>query len=342
MRENITNLIVIDAINKQEDIGLLYGKLGAAIYSFEHTDAFDSNQKNKKFAENLIKVVYEKINDQMNMSISNGLPGMGLGFNFLVGQSYVEGNIDAVLEDIDNLIYKRIAYINKGDEVSTIGLIEVLIYLSVRFQKGLKNQINRSIFNNLATKIIDLIYINRTEYFYNEPVSFSVYYPIALYLFALGRFYKLGIHTFRIQKILEEISTKLFGMMPLLQANKLTLLYAISSINQILHIEGWQEYAKLLKSHLSIDWILSHEIRNKQIFFTDGAAGIYMLLYFYNRENEDKFEFDEQIFYNKITSSLIWDKFESDSKFLSQRIGLDGYLGLKILLGHLQHKIAKP
>ena len=296
MRESITYSTLVDAIDKQEDIGLLYGKLGAAIYTFQGVAISGSDQINNKFAEGLIKKIYEEINDQMNTSISNGLSGIGLGFGYLVEQSYIKGNLDNALEDIDNLIYKRIAYLNNGQKVSRIGLIEILIYLSVRLEKGLKNKMNRYIFENLAIKIINFIYINRTETFYDEPISFSLYYPLPLYLFALGKFYKLGIHTFRIQKILEEMSKRLFSTRPLLHANKLTLLCAISSINHTIQLEGWQEYANFIKEELSINIILTHEIKNKQIFFTEGVGGIYLLLYFYNRENEDKFELNKQLF----------------------------------------------
>lgn len=330
---------LIEAIEKQEIMGLLYGKIGIAIYSFCNANN-NSSLLNTSLGQELTALTCEKINDRMDFSLSYGLAGIGIGLDYLIKQSYVEGNVDEVLEEIDNLLFKKAAYISNNDEkVEMLSLIEVLFYLSFRFENGLKNKVNRAIFEDLVIKLINYIYINRTEDLYNEPIPFSLYNPLALFLRVLARFHKLGIYTFRIEKILAEMKFYIFSRIPVLHGNKLMLLYAVRAIYNTTHKKGWKEYSELIENRLSIHTILSDEMKDKNIFFTDGLAGICVLLELYNKENSDTINVEYESFYNRIANSLIWKEFESDPEFLKKRIGLDGYLGLQQLLTHLKSKI---
>ena len=326
---------LIETIKKQTDPGLFQGKMGIALYAY----CVNDKRITTKLADRLIDQLYKDSENLNLINISQGLPGIGLGLDYLMRHNYLEGNSDTILEDIDNSIFRNTAYLTKNDKVQLPGLTEVLLYLSIRLKYGLKRSANRILFELLATKLINYIYTHRTEGWYNEPIPFSLYYSVPMYLVTLARIHRLNIYTTRIEKILKEMQPFLFAQLPLLHSNKLTLLYAIRAVCKQIQWKEWEDYAQLLSTQLSIESILSEEMKNKNVLFTDGVAGIYLLLYLYNQENEEKLQIDHQLFHDRIEASLIWQQFEADDEFLKAHVGLNGYLGLQLLLIHLQSKL---
>lgn len=324
-----------EILKKQKAVGLAYGKMGIAIYLYHQSGKNSQNKLDETLAEELVQEIYSNINDKYPLNLFNGLCGIGIGLDYLVRKSYVDGEVDDILEEIDNLVFQRTGY-----EIRDITeLYDILFYLIIRFENGLKHRDNRLIFENLAIRLIDTIYLNRNEDFYEESIPFSYNYRLALYLYILGRFHQLNVYTYRIERLLEEMSGRVFSRIPVLQANRLTLLYPVRIVAKTLSQKKWHDYADFLENHLSLDHIMNKEMKNKNIFFSDGIALIYVLLSLYNRDNNQKIKMDPKTVYQKITNSLIWRKFRTDPAFLSQRIGLDGYLGLTMILDSIKSQM---
>ncbi len=324
-----------EIIKEQKMIGLAYGKMGIALYLYQQSKKSSQKELNEDLAEELVQEVYESISEKFPLNLLNGLCGIGIGLNYLIKQSYLEGDIDTILEDIDNLIFQNTAY-----ELKTVTeLFDILFYLIIRFENGLKKKEGRLIFENLAIRLIDTIYLSRKEDFYEESIPFSFNYNLVLYLYILGRFHQMKIYTYRIERLLEEMSGRIFSRIPILHANRLALLYPVRMISKTINQKKWSDYADFLENSLSMEQIISKEMKNKNIFFTDGIALVYILLYLYNKENDQKIEINHKAFYQKITTSILWEKFQNNPIFLQQRIGLDGYLGLTILLDFIKSQM---
>ena len=78
-------------------------------------------------------------------------------------------------------------------------------------------------------------------------------------------------------------------------------------------------------------------MKDRNVFFTDGAAGIYLLLKACN-EKEENIPFNVQDFYEKIIYSEIWNLLEKNQDFFEKHAGLDGYCGLIMLLDYMENQ----
>ncbi len=84
--------------------GLLNGKTGLAIYFFQYA-RYSGNKKYDTFARDLIDEVAEEINALTPVHFRDGLCGIGWGIIYLIRNHFLEGNIDEILEDIDEAIF---------------------------------------------------------------------------------------------------------------------------------------------------------------------------------------------------------------------------------------------
>lgn len=320
---------------EKDDLSLFYGKMGACIYYYCLQNG-QSKSLSMKFADELIEQIYEKINEHMLVGIEQGIAGIALGTNFLIKYAYVKGNPDIVLEEIDNLIYKTIAYDENRNIINLNEFCEILYYLSIRLEQKYKDATNQHLFTELSIKIIDHIYMSRDMSFYKEPLPYNIHFLLANYLFVTNRFFHLGIHRKRIYKIWQEMRPFIFCQIPYLQANRLLLMYAVQQISNTLQENDWKEYSNLLRTQFSLDNLLNNELKDKNIFFSDGLSGIYLILNFYNSISPSPIHIDYQYIYNKIMSSSIWEHL--NETYLLNRIGLDGFFGVKLLLPYLKTK----
>ena len=107
-----TKALYLDRLAKQwmlqesftDNIGLLNGKTGLAVFFFRYA-RYSGNKLYETFAGDLIDEVLEEINAQTPLNFKDGLCGIGWGFDYLVKNNFLEGDIDEILEDLDNLIF---------------------------------------------------------------------------------------------------------------------------------------------------------------------------------------------------------------------------------------------
>lgn len=328
---NIEN--VKDEIRRSGNIGLFYGKTGASIVAF-----MLQNQNvglNKQFAEELLTDVFNKINDNMPLNISQGISGIGLGINFLIQNGYVEGNADYVLKEIDEILFKRIVYYGKNDKIDCIGLCEILFYILVRLKTGLKNKMERIVFSEFAKKIFNLIYFGKGLDFYEEPLPYNVHYPMPFFLYLCSYMYGMGIYKNRINHILEEMKPMVCSRTPFLHCNRLTLMTSILHVANSTEDSDWFEYLNLLHNGFSFEKILKEEKGCKQVFFTDGLLAIYLVAQDYIKNcNLEKYNLTiPDALYAHLSQALQFMDFEQLKK--NGRIGLDGVLGV-LLFGNLR------
>ena len=314
---------------KSENIGLFYGKTGASVISFILQNK--NVGLDKQFAEELLTDVYGKISANMPLNISQGISGIGLGINYLIQNKYVEGRADYVLKEVDEILFKKIVYYDKNDNIDCMGLCEILFYILVRLKTGLKNKMERTVFKEFAKKIINLIYIGKRIDFFEEPLPYKIFYPLPCFLYLCSYMYDMNIYRNRIVHILEEIKTMAFSRVPFLHCNRLTFMNAVLHVVNSTKDSDWYEYLGILHNTFSFDKILSEETGYKQVFFYDGLLGIYLTALDYNRNcNIEKYNISIPDFLQiRLFNALQLSDFDQIEK--NERIGLDGILGILLV-----------
>lgn len=312
---------------KSKNIGLLYGKTGASIASFLLQDSHIG--LDKRYGEELLTEVFDQISENMPLNISQGLAGIGLGINYLIKRHYVEGNPDHVLKEIDEILFKRIVYYGEKDNIDCMGLSEILFYFLIRLKTGLKNKMERAIFVEFAKKALNMIYMGKKLDFFEEPLPYSIYYPLPCFLYLCSFMYDMNIYTNRINHILEEIKAIVFSRVPFLNCNRLTMMASVLHVAKSTKDSDWYDYLSLLHNAFSFDKMLEEEIGNKQIFLTDGLLGISLIANDYNKNcSQEKYSITVPDIRPLVSQSLRLREFEQPNE--EARLGLDGLLGIML------------
>lgn len=150
----IANLLFINSQNIKE-VGLLDGKLGAAIYLYEYARHF-----NKSGYHDLADFIICETLNQLNKSelthdVYKGISGIGWGIEYLIKNGFIEGDSDEVLMDFDSRIQ---SFINAMESCEVAHLYDLVslkefmlsvdVYIFMRSSKNINNIDNvKKIFN---------------------------------------------------------------------------------------------------------------------------------------------------------------------------------------------------
>ena len=317
-------------------IGLYNGKMGLCIYFYELAH-LTSKKKYNVFAEKLLEDVIKNIYENTTVDTENGLTGICMAINYLLDKGYVKGNPNYVLKDLDDkiiksLLFSRIFEHEKKPNLSILNsLLGNIVYLTIRLQNTKLNNNERNTMQNVIIENINKIESLEVEKF-TEPTFFSTTeYFTPLYLQSLQRIYQLNFYDYKIEKIVEGISSHILYQYPVNKANRMLICQTMNEAAAIFkNIKGWDEHIEALRQHLDIPQII-HEFRNKNMAFSNGLCGFYYLLKKTGRGNGYK-----DLFLNKISNSDIWDLLSEDKDILKAPIGLyDGISGVILTYLHI-------
>lgn len=122
--QRIANVLLLNA-SFIENLGLLNGKLGIAIF-FYHYSRYTGNKIFEDYAGELIDEIYEEINTNTPVDFANGLTGIGWGIEYLVKNGFIEADTDEALADVDNTVYRSSLYrpflLENGNDLFGYGL----------------------------------------------------------------------------------------------------------------------------------------------------------------------------------------------------------------------------
>lgn len=319
------------AFKKDVPIGLATGKLGFCIYFYFLSRHCDN--KYKKIAERLLKSIYTDFGTIKSIDPRNGLPGIALGFSYLIDKKYVNGDINTILKDIDDYIFLSLTSSNHYNVISQLNTIYLLIYLVNRYKRQKANNESQYLMQELIIHTINLLYQKIDLTTFEEPPNYQVDYPLPLFLYALSSAYHEGIYNHKIIKILEEFSPKILSTMPILHANRLYLLWGMG-VSSNLNIKGWSDHIKRLRTFLNVNTALTQELVDKNIFFKDGFPSIYMLLHssrvFFDRK---ELSLHKKTILDRISNSEMWILLKDNPDLFSTKTGLyDGYCGVSMFV----------
>lgn len=123
----ITKEILTSTLHKSNN-GLLSGKMGIAIFLF-HYARYSHDEQIEEDAFDLVSQIIENLDISL-IDYKTGLSGIGVGIEYLIQQSFLEGNSDEVFEDFDEILSTQIC--SQKLYLSTHNLLDLERYFQMR------------------------------------------------------------------------------------------------------------------------------------------------------------------------------------------------------------------
>ena len=89
-----------------DNLGLFHGKIGIVLF-FAHYAKYSANSLYDDFAGELLKEIYDDVDSSISIDFENGLSGIGWGINYLLQHSFMPGDANEILGDLDKIIMER-------------------------------------------------------------------------------------------------------------------------------------------------------------------------------------------------------------------------------------------
>ena len=318
--------------------GLFHGKMGFSVYFF-HLSKIKSNPEYQSIAEQLLdEILQHNLSSNHPIDVEDGLAGVGLGVTWLVKNQFVEGDLNEILEDIDNSIYRRLAFQENSAHFSPTQLLHLTGYLYIRLKEQTDANL-RTVYQDLIIKVLNILFTKIDDDFLNESYSFSVYhYQLPVWLWLISRLLGANFYNYRIYKILDDLQLRILSRFPLLHSNRLFLLWGMLHLMPHLHHESWNKYIRLMYREISLDEILENEMKDRKMFISNGLSMIYILLHSINSNfPEYRIPFDPQTIYDKLQNSDAWNALLERDYFYQIHHGLlNGFPGVQLVLSHIK------
>lgn len=320
------------------NVGLLYGKLGMGIFFFKLAQE-TQNEVHSEMAEKQVEEVYNFIAEgSVPMDFENGLAGIASGICFLVKNGFVEADLDEILEEVDDRIFKYlIANMEKIPFNLKQGLLGYLLYALNRYEviKNSEDDTNKYIFKRIGADLINRIghLIEEEKFQSREPLLFNVFWDLPILLILLTQAKKLNINPVKIDRILDYLSPMVASLIPRLHSNRLYLLLGIEYLLNETEYSELREHADFLRGIIKPSQIIDEECKNLNILVQDGISGLdFIARRLGSVTGNNALQFPEEQVFNKIADSVCWEELDFYKGFKNS-IGLfSGLSGIGMLL----------
>ncbi len=326
------NNTLISSIDQNTSLDFATGKL--CIYFYILSD-YKKNQY-QKIAGKLLDDVFNSVDSINSIDLKYGLPGIGLGIRYLIDKKYVNGNVNQVLKDIDDKVFKSLCNTTLVDSYDPLFLIYQLYYISVRLEDQKPGSESGYLFQELAIQTINQLYAKIDIQFFKEPMIYMFENTLPLFLIVLSKIYPLIPYKDKIKKILDEYSYEVLSIYPKLHVNRLYLWYGMSRIAGFYNNEAWIKHTDLLKKDIDLKNIINHELKNRNVFFANGLGSVLFFINEYSRQTGiNELENHKKDIMQKIESSDVWELAINDSAYLIKNWGLhNGICGALLAFKH--------
>lgn len=331
------NTMLLESVDATYPLGLAQGQMGICIY-FYYLSQIEQNEEYQTIAEQLLDDTLNKLSLTSSISVENGLAGIALGVTHLINAGFVEGDVNDLLEEIDSVIFKRLAFLPLDSSYKKEELLHLLFYLTVRLTDQ-TDENDRYIFRGLIIKVINIFANDLKDDFFDESFSFSLYhYHLPLFTYICACLLEHNFYNDRIYKILEEFELKILSRFPVLHANRLFLLCGMLPLIPYMRNTEWGVHTDLLQKEIDLQVIIDKEMKNKHIFVSNGLSMIYLFLYYLEKNYpKNKISFSSQYLYEKIIASEAWESLFRHDYFFNIHCGLlNGFPGVQLVLSHIQ------
>lgn len=315
---------------------LMSGDIGMALFLYylqSKTDDVKYTDMAKKILDNIVS----KISNKSSLEIFNGVTGVALSVILLNNKGFVDDNIDDVLGDIDDYVYRRtVEVLEKYKQKYENTCLDILFYLAIRFNRC-HNQEQKEIFSKLWFALFNKLYQNLSPDFFIEPIPSAIKYKMAQFIMVSTLGVKMNPDfKSRISKIFTELSNFVFSYFPQLQFNRLILYSALTSAVKVIDLDTkWKNYLDRLMSSISIKYIIEYEILPNDLFLTHGLCCLFFLLKHLNVTISK--DIAEAFFVKIKTSELTKCRYEDGARL--KFYGLDGVLSVIMVLVDLKPEL---
>ena len=259
--------------------GLLNGKLGLSIYFF--TLARETKkQEYQKILEGLIGEVYEAVDEStFPADIEDGLAGVAWGICYLTRNNFVNADLDEILSEVDDRIYKYLVEnIQKLPVNIKQGILGYLFYYIYRLKNttGSGNKNNEYIFRMICTDLINRLgqMIEEDRLQNREPILFTVFWDLPILLMLLAEARKLHINPNKIDRVLDYLTPMIISLYPNRHGNRLYLLLGMEHIlNELPGLE-WRVHADFIRQGIDLSRIIDEECKNLDVLIMNGVSGL--------------------------------------------------------------------
>lgn len=323
-------------------IGLADGKMGLCLY-FYYLSRWKGKEEYKQIAEKLLDDIVNNLSDTMDITVESGLAGMSIGISHLIKEKFIEGDINDILEDVDSIIFKKLAFLVYKDAKKRIlkaELIHLLYYLHLRYTEQSSVE-DKYFFQELMIKTIEMFKEDLQDEFFSEPFSFSLRdFHLPFFLHTISKIYELNIYRGRIAKIMEEYINRIVSLYPVSQANRLYFLWGLISIKPCFpdYEKEIDSHIRLLREGVDIDYIVNTELRNQDVYIARGLSSVYLLLFYLQMKHPTySIDYNPQLFFTRIRNSEVWSALLDRELYFHRHDGLfDGFPGVYLTLLHIE------
>jgi len=319
-------------------VGLFHGKMGLSIYLYQ-LSKIESNPEYQSIAEQLLdEILLRDLSSNHPIDVEDGLAGVGLGVSWLLKNGFIEGDLNELLEVIDDMIFRRIAFQENQSLFSPTQLLHLTGYLYIRLKEQTDANL-RTLYQDLIIKVLNMLYAKIDDDFLNESYAFSAYhYQLPVLLWVVSKLLETGFYNYKIYKMLDDLRLRTLSRFPLLHSNRLFLLWGMLHLMPYVHHVSWINYIRLLYREINLDEILENEITDRKIFISNGLSMIYILLHSINTNfPEYQIPFAPQTIYNKLQNSDAWNAMLERDYFFQIHHGLlNGFPGVQLVLSHIK------
>lgn len=337
LREKLINRL-LHSLDGNFPLGLTYGKMGVCIYLYQ-LERFGETNHYKVMADKILDDILGEISSIESLNVEEGLAGIALGITFLVREKHIEADLNFLLKDIDDLIYKHLAFHENKNLIPIKDLLGYIYYFNIRLEEN-PNKQDQYIFENIIASLVEYLFENTKENIWDDYDTFSIYYyELPLLLFVFSNLLKKDIYTSRILHILDEWKIRIITRLPLLQMNRLYLLWGMLAIKPFLQDIDFIQYTDRIKKNIDIELLIKKEIKPKNLFISNGFSLLYILLILINKNYPSyNFVYDKNRIVNLIETSPAWKELDENPSFYRIHRGLlNGFLGVDLVL--LSNKI---
>lgn len=332
LSEQLINRL-ISSLDGDFPLGLTYGKMGVCIYFYQMERLGKTNQY-RVIGDKVLDDVLTEISSVESLNLEEGLTGIALGLIFLVRRKYIEANLNELLVEVDDLIYKYLMFHENKSIIPVKDILGYIYYFNIRLEE-ISSEQDQLVFKDVIAYLVECLYENVDENIFNDYDKFSVYYyqqPLLFFIFA-GLLEK-GIYTSRIFHILNEWKMRLITRIPLLHMNRLYLLWGMLAIKPFLKDTDFIQYVDRIKRSVDIKYLIEREINAKNIFVSNGYSLLFVLLKWIDKKYPlYSFAYDENQIINRIRTSPAWKDLQEIPSFYRIHRGLlNGFLGVDLLL----------
>ncbi len=275
----ITQIIKQSRLNG-ENYAFLHGNAGLCFF-FYHLARSTNNPEYEELADNLLDKTFDNLNTAALSDFENGLAGIGWAVEYLVQNGFAEGDMDEILEEVDNKVFKLLNESNLNSFELTNGLTGYLFYLINR----LKRPINPSSMAQWINRELLILVINKLDEVVTSQFSsitkemyFDLFWRFPVMFYGLVEAFDLNIYSEKIRCMINQWVMNLEAYLPSMHINRLYMATVLTLINERLPNRRLKKQIQILLFATDFD-VLKTEVDAQALNIRFGWPGVVWLLY---------------------------------------------------------------